>query len=361
VSLWIWLVACSPPGIDSGPSQETETVIDTGDTGSTTDTEPLPLELCINEFMPDNQAALFDDLGATPDWIELHNPGTEEVVLSGWSLTDDPDDPDDHVLPAGLTLPPGAFLVFYADGEPEAGPLHVAFRLSAEGGTVGLFAPDGRGSLVHHGRVESDFSVARTDDCCTGEHCLGFDFRGTPGAANNPPVPVEVTLLPLGSTWRYHSEETAPGSGWMAVVYDDSAWPSGPAPLGYGDTHQVTVIDGGPEGDRRPAAYFRSTFEVADLDALQAAALRLTVDDAALVWLNGQEAARQNLPEGDIAHETWALEAVGGADETTPRLLELDLDLLQEGTNVLAVEVHQAAPTSSDLTFDLGVTGEVLE
>jgi len=372
-----WL-ACGPadPGTflsDSGTTAVTETADtgetglppDTGETGDTAPpvhTEPVPLELCINEFMPDNKTALFLDDGTAPDWIELHNPGAEAVDLVGWSLTDDPDEPDKHALHSDLKIPAGGFMLFYADGVDDvAQAQHLSFKLTGEGGSVGLFAPDGRGQLVHHGLVETDFSLHRVQDCCTAEGCLDFDFRGTPGASNDPPVPVEQTLLALGQTWRYHALREAPAIGWKALAYDDSTWATGTAPLGAGDSHIATSIDIGPDGDRRAATYFRSTFEVDDLAAVQALILQLMVDDGALVWLNENEVVRSNLAAGAVNHETWALSAVGGAAEYTPVDWVLSPDSLVVGTNVLAVQVHQAAATSSDLTFDLGVVVEVLE
>jgi hypothetical protein len=176
-----------------GPASEATDGAGDGDNGGgddgTVDTAPpwdpdAPLELCINELMPDNASVLFAADGSTPDWIELHNPGDSDIALDGWSLADEVGRSSRHVLSGGMVLPAGGFVVLYADALPESGADHLGFSLSALGGEVGLYAPDGRGQRIVYGAVTADFSVARATDCCTEEGCLGFAFRGSPGVSN---------------------------------------------------------------------------------------------------------------------------------------------------------------------------------
>ncbi|MFN7145109.1 MAG: lamin tail domain-containing protein, partial [Myxococcota bacterium] len=155
------------PHVDSGAD---DTSVDSGDT-DTGEVSDAPLELCINEIMPDNEASAQDETLAYADWIELHNPGDAPVVLDGWTITDFRLEPDKHVLGGGLALPPGGFLVLWADALPDTGPDHLAFKLGADGGEVALYAPDGRGSIVTYGPMAADFSLARVPDCCTGDGC----------------------------------------------------------------------------------------------------------------------------------------------------------------------------------------------
>lgn len=356
-------LACAP---DSGrdtthPVGDTAPVEDTAPTGDTAPagTAPQIDALCINELMADNEAALITPDGATPDWIELHNPTDTAVSLAGWRITDDTDDPDLHALSEELTVAAGAFLLLYADDEPDAGAEHLGFALASSGGSVGLFAPDDSGQILTYGSLSEDFAVARQDDCCSGSDCLGFDFRGTPGTTNNPPEPIVQEVLALGSTWRYLDTDLAPGADWTLADFDDSGWLEGAGPLGFGDHHQVTQVSSGADGDRTPTIYFRRTFTL----AAEAVGLQLDLmrDDGALVWLNGQEVLRSNLPEGEVDHETLASTAIGEPNEDAAVRYSADAALLVEGLNTLAVEVHQAAATSSDLTFDLGVSVEILK
>ena len=83
--------------------------------------------------------------------------------------------------------------------------------------------------------------------------------------------------------------------------------------------------------------------------------LELTVlaDDGAIVYLNGVEAHRFNLPAGPVTPTTLAAYDVRQAEEPRPNVSRLDPSLLVPGPNVLAVEVHQSSRASRDLRFDL--------
>jgi len=346
VSGLLLLLACAggagdAPADKPGRDTDSGSIVDSG-------TEPTaPLELCINEWMPKNDAALVDEGGLTPDWIELHNPGSAAVDLAGWSLTDDGDKPG--LGPLQGTLDPGGFALFHADGS------ELPFALSGDGGEVGLFAPDGRGSVVRYGAVASDFSVARVPDCCSGDACFDFDFRGTPGATNVDQVFVEQELVPLGGTWRYWDGGSV-ADGWAAPDFDDSAWPSGAAPLGYGDAQATVVSYGDNTYAKHITTWFRARVDIPATE-LTGAAVQLVRDDGAVVWWDGVELVRSNLPEGALTSDTVATYAVSGAEETQVFRLEIDPTLLTPGSHVLAVEVHQASADSSDLNFDAGLVG----
>ena len=189
------LTSCSAelPVPDSGaPSTPHESGLDSaappdsdGDTGPHVD---APLDLCINEFMPTNVSSVQDESLRFPDWIELHNPGPEDIALTGWTLSDFRLEPDKHVFIGGLVVPAGGFRLLWADGRPDTGAAHLSFRLSGDGGEVALFAPDGRGSIVTYDEIFADFSIARVPDCCRREDCFSFDYHGTPGLTNVEPA-----------------------------------------------------------------------------------------------------------------------------------------------------------------------------
>ena len=298
--------------------------------------------------MPDNDSAWRDDLGAAPDWIELHNPTDAAVDLSGWTLSDDETEPDKASL-SGL-IEAGGYRFLRADDG--LGDDQLPFRLSADGGQVALFAPDGRGQVVTHGVVAPDFSVARITDCCTGDGCLDFSFRGTPGYGNTEAGPPGEAALPEGGYWKLLAWPSVPPGDWASLAFDDSAWTLAQAPLGYGEDDLVTVLDAGAADARVLTVWARSGFIVTELPG--SAYLRLRVDDGARVLLNGVEVARINLPAGDIAPDTLATAVVGGEAELAWSHVELDAEDLVVGENVVGVEVHQATPTSEDLAFDLG-------
>ncbi|HEX5053092.1 MAG TPA: fibronectin type III domain-containing protein, partial [Planctomycetota bacterium] len=176
--------------------------------------------------------------------------------------------------------------------------------------------------------------------------------RGAAPAVPVPP-PMSTTLIPTGAVWRYYDLGTLPGANWQAPTFDDSAWASGPAQLGYGDGDEATVVASGPAGAHFPTTWFRHSFALAAPPAASLAGLRLLCDDGAVVYINGFEVARTNLPTGPIGAGTWASSAIAGAAESTFQLFAVPSIVLGVGTNVVAVEIHQVSATSSDISFDL--------
>lgn len=174
-----------------------------------------------------------------------------------------------------------------------------------------------------------------------------------PSAAPVPlPTPL-TTLVPANATWRYLDQGIAPPFGWQALGFDDSAWASGPAQLGYGDGDEATVVASGPAGAHYPTTWFRHTFQVTAPSQFPTARIRLLVDDGAVVSLNGVEIARWNVANGPVAPTWWATLAVSGADESAFRVFSFPTSLLLPGNNVVAVEVHQSSAGSSDVSFAL--------
>ncbi len=156
-----------------------------------------------------------------------------------------------------------------------------------------------------------------------------------------------------GSIWSYNDTGVDLGTSWREVAYDDSAWSSGAAQLGYGDGDEVTTLSFGPNASNKyPTYYFRYEFDIVDASIYGDLLFNLVRDDGAVVYLNGTEIIRDNLPAGTITYNTFALSTVGGADEDTFFPFTV-ANLLQNGANVIAVELHQRDGSSSDLGFDM--------
>lgn len=164
-----------------------------------------------------------------------------------------------------------------------------------------------------------------------------------------------IELVPLGATWRYWDAGVQPAANWQLPGYVDTAWPAGPAPLGFGDGDEATVVQSGPPGAVHPTTWFRHAFtwDGASSPASASPRLRLQCDDGAVVWLNGVEIARWNLPNGLVAPTTLATTPAGGRFEDADHWFPVPPVLLFPGDNVFAVEVHQSGPASSDLGFAL--------
>ncbi|MDB6034956.1 MAG: hypothetical protein JWM16_5294, partial [Verrucomicrobiales bacterium] len=166
-----------------------------------------------------------------------------------------------------------------------------------------------------------------------------------------------ITILPLvdtGSVWLFYASNAAPTGAWANLGYNDALWPSGPAQLGYGEGDEATTVPfGGNANNKWVTVYFRKTFTLEDPAAVTNLMLNLKRDDGAVVYLNGVEVLRDYMPPGAV---TWGTLATNVPDDGQIFTgFNLDPSALAQGTNVLAVEIHQSAITSSDLSFDAGL------
>jgi hypothetical protein len=178
--------------------------------------------------------------------------------------------------------------------------------------------------------------------------------------ANDDSTTTTQTFIAQGATWKYLDTGVDAGTAWRSVSYSDTAWKSGPAQLGYGDGDERTVVSYGPNASNKyKTTYFRRAFSVADPTKVTGLTLNLLRDDGAVVYLNGTEVYRTNMPTGTVSYSTLATTALGGADESAWYSASISPSLLRAGTNVLAVEIHQANVTSTDISFDASLVGRV--
>lgn len=163
------------------------------------------------------------------------------------------------------------------------------------------------------------------------------------------------TLIPKEAEWKYLDDGSNQGTAWRNLNFSDASWQIGRAELGYGDGDENTTLSfGNDAGDKHPTTYFRKTFQIENLsDYPGSLVINLKRDDGAVVYLNGIELLRTNIPDGDIDFQTYALDFVAGASEAAFMSFSISGENLVEGENVLAVELHQATPNSSDISFDL--------
>jgi hypothetical protein len=187
-------------------------------------------------------------------------------------------------------------------------------------------------------------------------------YSNTANATTNaaPPQPQQVNYVLSGATWRYLDNGSNQGTAWRAASFNDSAWKPGASELGYGDGDEATVVSfGSSSSNKFITTYFRKSFDVADPAAVSALSYRLVRDDGAVVYLNGVEIARSNMPTGTISNTTRASGGVNGNNERQWFTGTINPALLVAGANVIAVEIHQDTPSSSDVSFNFELTGTV--
>ncbi|MEA2733596.1 MAG: hypothetical protein QOE14_47 [Humisphaera sp.] len=196
-----------------------------------------------------------------------------------------------------------------------------------------------------------------------------FKLIRTDGPPPSPPPPPppppqpptgSVTYVAAGSAWKYLDNGSNQNTAWRANSFNDSTWKSGAGQLGYGDGDEKTVVSAGPNAASKSiTTYFRKTFDVADPAKVSALAMRLIRDDGVVIYLNGVEVYRNNMPTGTIGYTTPASTNIGVEDENKWITANLTTAALRAGANVIAVEIHQSNPDSADISFDMELKATV--
>ncbi|HRH08711.1 MAG TPA: CotH kinase family protein [Bacteroidia bacterium] len=256
----------------------------------------LRAQVVINEFSGANATVIADEKGDYPDWIELYNPGSTSVNLLKYALSDDPILPGKWRFP-NVIIAPNAHLVIMADGASKS-------------------------KLIHHWE----------------------------------------TAVKSNDIWSYHLPTAASDTNWRNVSFSDISWGKGKGGFGYGDGDDSTVIS------TSRTVYLRKKVTISDTSQIVNALLNIDYDDGFVAYLNGVEIARANLGTvGDrpaynelAKSEHEAVMYQGGRPDSF--LIENSVlrNLLLPGTNVLAIEVHNASNLSTDLSaipfLSFGVT-----
>jgi len=308
--------------------------------------QPLgnPDTLKINEWLA-NEEVLFID-----DFIELYNPHTNPVDLSGMYLTDNPiTQPGKHKIGPLNFIAGNGFAVFNADDSNNPG--HVNFRLSADQGMIGLFDAQLKEiDKVLYGPQTTDVSYGRAPD---GANNFEFFALPTPGVANPGATIVTVNnLIVIDDRWSYNQSGDQ-GSAWRATGYNDSSWPTGKALL-YVEDSALPAPKNTPLTIGRITYYFRRHFWL-NADPANVSQLKMScvIDDGMVVYINGDYAYRHGMNEGEVYYSTLANRTVGNAVYEGPFNIPLDRIDLKQGDNVIAVEVHQCNAGSTDIVFGL--------
>ncbi len=293
---------------------------------------------------------------ATPggEYLELHNPSAATAWdLTGLQLVGDA---FSFTFPEGTVLPPlgqvcvaaraDVFRSAYGTAPPLAGTW--TGTLGATGDDLRLRAPGGEvldrvrfATAAPWPVVPAGSGIAlqlidpRADNSRAGNWSASTTYNGP------------RQLATLTGPWRHLQTGPAP-AGWTAPGFDDRGWPSGNG-LFFVESADLPAAKSTPLTLGQSAYYFRSTFVLPTVPAGASLSLGHVLDDGAVFHLNGTELTRVSMPDGPITHATLASATVGDAAFVGP--IALPAQALVAGTNVLAVEVHQASAGSSDIVF----------
>lgn len=164
-------------------------------------------------------------------------------------------------------------------------------------------------------------------------------------------------IVPYQSDWKYlQNGVVQSNSNWAANGFNDGSWASKPAPFGFGSNSGYvynTTLERGPANNNYPVYYFRKSFQVDNVSTFGRLRLRATLDDGIVIYIGGVEVVRKNMAPSQNGY--------AGTPVGTPLLTidtVLSASLIQSGTNVIAVELHQTGATSSDIYFDAQLEGQ---
>mgnify|MGYP003702114789 CR=1 FL=1 len=194
--------------------------------------------------------------------------------------------------------------------------------------------------------VEYTFTVAASNEAGTGD-------SSQPTNSVVPETAGPALLVPEDATVKFRWDTAPLDADWAQPEYDDSAWPSGRGPVGYGSARVGTnIAEAGFPDTRTLSIQARSTFTLDDPSKVTGLEVAIFADDGVIAYLNGTEVARGNLPDGAVGQNTYAT-AAPRTDDARANLIRVALGdgLLQEGTNVLAVQANANYRTTPDLTL----------
>ena len=171
-------------------------------------------------------------------------------------------------------------------------------------------------------------------------------------ATESGPVPAGTVMVAPASTWSYRYEAGAPPAAWNTRGYDISAWKTGTSPLGWGQSTLGTALTA---VDPKPlSSYYRRSFTVADPSKISALEFITRADDGIILYLNGAELTRVNLPAGAVEFDTYASTSPSATTVlANPVVVQVPGSTLLAGTNVITAEVHSGYRSTPNHSFEL--------
>src|SRR5258705_6304192 len=176
----------------------------------------------------------------------------------------------------------------------------------------------------------------------------------------------DVLFAPTNATWKFlkgHSEASSPdATAWRQPTFDDSTWTSAPAPFYYTSTAtEPPFYEGGPVTgtvlsdmvSNYTCVFIRKTLVITNAATAGEVTVQVAGDDGFIVWLNGAEVGRTNMPDGFVAFNGRALGSI--AEPVKIHDFVLPGTSLREGTNVVAVQGFNWDPTSGDFGIMAGL------
>ena len=170
------------------------------------------------------------------------------------------------------------------------------------------------------------------------------------------------TLVKAEEDWKYSPGSFSISQDWNTNNFNDQSWLLGQGGFGYGDNDDNTIIS-----SNTISIFLRKTFDIQDINDISHLLLHADYDDGFVAYLNGTEIMRSNnfntfFPSFNTTtnNDHEAVLYSGGIPEY--KLLSFDdvSDLLVQGDNLLAIQVHNSSYTSSDLSSNFFLSAGII-
>ena len=165
-------------------------------------------------------------------------------------------------------------------------------------------------------------------------------------------------LVANGTSWKYHTI-SLDDVNWFGTNYDDSSWNSSKAPFGYASGTKYMATNAATTLSKTTTFYVRKSFTLTQAPkGNQTFVFNYSVDDGCIVYVNGIEIGSYHLNSGSKFSNTTQSQNSSWYESDTPATgkISIDKSLLHNGTNVVAVEIHNCSSSSSDIWFDGSLT-----
>ena len=160
------------------------------------------------------------------------------------------------------------------------------------------------------------------------------------------------TIINWGDTWKYFLGDFEPPTDWKEIEFNDANWPLGISGFGYGDGDDATIVP------NIISVFIRKSFYIDSVDDILDMILHVDYDDAFVAYINGIEIGRSNIgsssdgpPPYNQGADQWreATMYSGGF----PEQFNVDMESisLQDGENLLSIQVHNYNQSSSDMSL----------
>ena len=201
------------------------------------------------------------------------------------------------------------------------------------------------------------------DNISPGNNMIAVEVHQINATSSDLSFNLQLTANPVGGTtffisngavWKYLDINTRP-AGWETSAFNDAAWLSGNAELGYGDSpgDESTIVSFGPTStDKYRTTYFRKSINIDNPQAYSNFTFNVERDDGFVLYVNGTEVGRNNMPAGIPNQSTFAV----WVTEDSVVTVIVPNTAFSVGNNVISVEIHQINAASSDISFNLQLT-----